>query len=165
MNARIPLSAILIGSLMAGSGHAHSAEPHSATKDVKLSPGLLDLLRAEMREISGGVQAMAISIASADWKSIQETSVKIRASYIMEKKLSPAQAKELEAALPERFKTLDADFHNRAEKVGAAAAAHDAELVVFQYSRMLESCVVCHAEFAKPRFPAFSSGTRQAPHH
>lgn len=108
---------------------------------------------------------MALSIATADWKSIQDTSMKIRASYIMEKKLTPAQAAELKTALPERFKKLDADFHNRAEKVGAAAAAHDAELVVFQYSRLLESCAGCHSEFAKSRFPKFSSAPQQVHHH
>ena len=165
MKGRSLLSAILVGSLIAGSEYAYSAEPHLATKDVKLSPELLNLLRAEMREISGGVQGMALSIATANWESIQETSAKIRASYIMEKKLTPAQAAELEAALPEQFKQLDAGFHKRAEKVGTAAAAHDAELVVFQYSRLLESCATCHSEFAKSRFPEFSSATHQTHHH
>ena len=165
MKARALISAILTGTLIAGLGYAHAAEPPTATRDVKLSPGLLNLLRAEMREISGGVQGMALSIATADWKSIQDTSMKIRASYIMEKKLTPAQAAELKTALPERFKKLDADFHNRAEKIGAAAAAHDAELVVFHYSRLLESCAGCHSEFAKSRFPDFSSATQQVHHH
>lgn len=165
MKTRILMSTILIGSLIAGSGYAYAAESPTATKDVKLSPGLLNLLRAEMREISGGVQEMALFIATADWKSIQETSVKIRASYIMEKKLTPAQTTELKRALPEQFKKLDADFHNRADKVGTAAAAHDAELVVFQYSRLLESCVACHSEFAKSRFPEFSSASHQVHPH
>jgi cytochrome c556 len=142
--------------LLAISGHAHSA-------DVKLSPQVLELLRAEMREVSAGVQAMAFSIASGDWRAIQDTSARIRASYIMEKQLTPAQARELESALPPRFKALDAEFHDRAGKLGAAAAAHNAKLVVAQYSRMLESCTTCHAAFARSRFPNFSPGKAAAP--
>lgn len=142
--------------LLAISGGACSA-------DVKLSPQVLELLRAEMREVSTGVQAMAFSIASGDWRAIQETSARIRASYIMEKQLTPAQARELEKALPPRFKALDADFHDRAGKLGSAAAAHDAQLVVARYSRILQSCTACHAEFAKSRFPNFASRSNPAP--
>jgi cytochrome c556 len=149
---------MLVIGLLAVYGRAYSA-------DVKLSPQVLELLRAEMREVSAGVQAMAFSIASGDWRAIQNTSARIRASYIMEKKLTPAQARELETVLPPRFKVLDAEFHDRAGKLGAAAAAHNAKLVVAQYSRMLEGCTVCHAEFAKSRFPNFASRSDPAPGH
>ena len=156
MTARFFRPAILGIGMLAMSGSTYAA-------DVKLSPQVLDLLRAEMREVSVGVQAMAFSIASADWRAMQDTSARIRASYIMEKKLTPAQARELETALPPRFRVLDAEFHDRAGKLGAAAAAHDAKLVVAQYSRMLESCTTCHAAFASSRFPNFSPGIVKAP--
>ena len=156
MTARFFRPAILGIGLLAMSGPAYSS-------DVKLSPAVLELLRAEMREVSAGVQAMAFSIASADWRTLQDTSARIRASYIMEKKLTPAQARELETGLPQRFMVLDAEFHDRAGKLGAAAAAHDAKLVVAQYSRMLESCTTCHAAFASSRFPNFSPGIVKAP--
>jgi cytochrome c556 len=83
----------------------------------------------------------------------------------MEKKLTPAQAKELANALPEQFKQLDAEFHQRAEKLGAAATAHDPELAVFHYSRLVESCVRCHASFAGKRFPGFDSPEPLGHHH
>jgi|GEM_PF-869114 len=110
-------------------------KPPAPQPDIKLSPDLQNLLRVEMREITTGVQGIAVSLATADWHSIQEISTKIRTSYIMEKKLTPAQAKELEQVLPEQFKQLDAEFHQRAEWLGVAAAAHDPELVAFHYSR------------------------------
>jgi cytochrome c556 len=97
--------------------------------------------------------------------SIQETSAKIQASYIMEKKLTPAQAKELKQALPEHFKRLDSEFHQRAEKLGTAAAAHDPELVAFQYYRLMETCALCHSAYAKTRFPGFSPSAQQDHHH
>ena len=106
-----------------------------------------------------------MSLAAADWKSIEETSQNIRASYIMEKKLTDAHAKELEQALPENFKQLDREFHQRAEKLGAAAAAHDPELVAFQYSRLIESCADCHSAYAQTRFPGFSPPAREGHSH
>lgn len=146
----------LIG-VVAGAASAHAAEPRPVNQDVRLSPDVLNLLRAEMREISGGVQGLASALATADWKSIQNTGRNIRASYIMEKKLTPAQADELEKALPLQFKQLDAEFHRRAEKLEAAAAARDPELVAFHYSRLVESCVQCHSAYASKRFPGFAS--------
>jgi hypothetical protein len=57
------------------------------------------------------------------------------------------------------------EFHQRAERLGVAAAAHDPELVAFHYSRLVESCALCHAAFAKSRFPGFSSPAQQGHHH
>tara|TARA_R110001599_G_scaffold353838_1_gene599677 strand:- start:37197 stop:37376 length:180 start_codon:yes stop_codon:yes gene_type:complete len=58
----------------------------------------------------------------------------------MEKKLTAAQVKELEQVLPVHFKQLDAEFHQRVVRLGAAASTHDAELVAFEYSRLPETC-------------------------
>ncbi|MGD8742818.1 MAG: cytochrome c [Granulosicoccaceae bacterium] len=165
MATKLLATILVIGSLSPAHVNTYAAEPHAPHQDVQLSPDLLNLLRAEMREIAGGVQGIALSLATADWKSIQETSEKIRASYIMEKKLTPAQAKELEQALPEQFKQLDAQFHQRAERLGMAAAAHDPELVAFQYSRLVESCALCHSAYATSRFPGFAPPVPQPHHH
>lgn len=172
MKTRVLASIVIIGATAAVGGilvtraeYVHAAEPRATSKEVKLSPQLLNLLRAEMREISRGMQGVALSVATADWKSIQETSTKIRASYIMEKKLTPALAKELDQALPEQFKRLDAEFHQRAEKLGSAAAAHDPEMAAFQYSRLMESCAQCHSAYARSRFPGFAAPVQQPRPH
>lgn len=160
------MAVFLLGcSLVAGSAYTRAAEDQAAFQAVELSPDLLELLRAEMREISNGVQSVPLSLATADWESIHQTSSKISASYIMKKKLTPAQAAELKRVLPERFKRLDAEFHQRAESLGVAAAAHDSELVAFQYSRLIESCARCHSEFASKRFPGFDSRAPQGHQH
>jgi len=165
MTRKLFATILVICNLASGSIATYAAEPHAPQPGIKLSPDLQNLLRAEMREIAAGVQGIAVSLAGADWQAIQETSTKIRTSYIMEKKLTPAQVKELEQALPERFKQLDAEFHQRAERLGDAAAAHDAELVAFHYSRLMESCALCHAAFAGSRFPGFSYPAQQEHHH
>jgi len=160
------LAAWVIGcSLAAGSACIHAAEDRAPGQHVSLSPDLLELLRAEMREISTGVQAVAAALATADWESIRETGEKIRASYLMEQQLTPAQAAELEHALPGQFRRLDADFHQRAERLGAAAAAHDPELAAFHYSRLIESCARCHALYARDRFPGFAPAATQDHRH
>jgi cytochrome c556 len=164
MFSRALVALMVTGSLGAGPVQTFAAETQVARQDLKLSPEVLKLLRSEMGEIAGGVQGIALSLAIADWKSIQETSKKIRASYIMEKQLTAAQAGELEQVLPKHFKQLDSEFHQRAEKLGEAAAAHDPELVAFHYSRLIESCALCHAAYAKSRFPAFAANQRD-PHH
>jgi acetyl/propionyl-CoA carboxylase alpha subunit len=57
---------------------------------------------------------------------------------------------------------------NRGEiaiRVARAAAAHDAELVAFHYSRLIESCVQCHAAYARSRFPGFVPPAEKEHHH
>lgn len=165
MAIRISVIMFLGASLLAGASTAFSADP-AAQHGVHLSPALLTLLRSEMQEINTGVQGIAPAIAAGDWKTIQHTGEQIRTSYIMEKQLTPAQAKELNAALPAHFKQLDRDFHRRADQLSAAAKARDAELAAFHYSRMLESCAACHAQYAPARFPGFATTPQpQAEHH
>jgi cytochrome c556 len=159
------LNTITIVALLAVSANACAKDNHPQDQSLALSPELRELLRAEMREISGGIQSIALLLATADWEAIQDTSAKIQASFIMKQKLTPALKEELEHALPARFKQLDADFHHRAEKLGMAAAAHDPEEIAFHYSRMLESCTQCHAEFAADRFPGFAPKVSQDHHH
>ena len=162
MLSRALVAIMVIGSLGAGPVETFAAETQVVRQDLTLSPEVLKLLRAEMGEIAGGVQGIALSLAIADWRSIQETSRKIRASYIVEKKLTAAQAEELERVLPEPFKQLDREFHQSAEKLGQAAAAHDPELVAFQYSRLIESCALCHSAYAKSRFPGFAGAGQRS---
>jgi hypothetical protein len=161
MLASVIFAGIVIGIPITGIKDSYAAEATVANRPIQLSPALLDLLKSEMREIAGGVQMIAVSLATADWKTVQETSTKIKASYIMEKRLTPAQAEELEKALPEHFKQLDAEFHHRAEKLAAAASAHDSELATFHYSRLVESCTQCHSAYATKRFPGFSAPASQ----
>ncbi len=152
----VSATVLLIAGLVAGAPPVRAAGPDASSHELGLSPGVLGLLRAEMLEIASGVQGMALSLATADWQAIAQTGERIRASYVMEKSLTAAQAEELERKLPARFRQLDAEFHRRAEKLTAAARAADAELVVYHYSRLMEGCIECHTAYATTRFPAFS---------
>ncbi len=159
MMSRLLVTGILFSSLVAISIDLSAEESHAPPQEIKLSQDLLNVLRAEMKEISTGVQLIAVALATADWKAIQESSRNIRESYVMEKKLTPNQEKELVRVLPERFMQLDAEFHQRAAKLGEAASAHDAELAAFHYARLIESCAQCHSLYARSRFPGFAPST------
>ena len=147
----------VLGIVFIGATIAYAQKPPASPDDLQLSQEVRSLLQAEMREIAVAVQAVAVSLATGNWESIETISENIRASYVMEKNLTDSQRHELEDQLPDYFKRLDAEFHARAEKLGLAAAAHDPEAVAFQYYRLIESCATCHATFAKTRFPGFSS--------
>lgn len=158
-------AALLVFGLSIAFVQTPCAEPHAEPPKVELSPDLLDLLRAEMAEVSKGMQVLVVALASADWPAVGATSAKIRASYILAQQLTPGQSAELERALPERFKQLDADLHARAARLEAAADARDAELAAFHYSRLVESCVACHSAYAVNRFPGFGTAADQTHHH
>lgn len=146
-----------------------SATSHAGEKEtqpsIDLTPALFALLRAEMAELSDGIQSIALFIATADWKAIEETSEKMHGSYIMKKSLTQQQARELKRKLPHEFKQLDAAFHARAKQLGQAAASADPELVAFQYSRLVEACAGCHSAFAKNRFPGFGHVLKEQHEH
>lgn len=163
---KVFLTALLLSSGMLCAGLPKAmAEAPDARQDIELPPALLELLRAEMREITAGTQSMAVALVTGDWASIAETSTRIRDSYIMQQQLTPEQIETLERALPDGFQQLDRAFHGRAERVGAAATAHDAERVAYELSRLLETCAACHAAYAKTRFSGFPAPAVHGDHH
>jgi hypothetical protein len=156
---------LFIGLLSLCVGAVNAQEVPATKSDLQLSPDLVELLRAEMREILIGVQSLPVGIATADWKSVADTSAIITGSYILEQKLTPAQKTELNISLPEHFKRLDAQFHLEAKKLEAAALNHDAQLATFHYYRLIETCTACHTNYAPSRFPGFSALKKHSHEH
>jgi len=156
---------IFLVTMVFGCMTVNAQETPSAQNDLHVSPELTELLRAEMRALLTGIQSIASGITTADWKTVADKSAQIRASYILDQKLTPAQREELDTSLPEYFKRLDSDFHIEAEKLEAAATNHDSQLVTFHYYRLIETCTTCHAIYAASRFPGFKPSTENAHRH
>ncbi len=133
--------------------------------ELKLSPRLMELLRAEMKAIVVGVQYLPVGIAAAEWHKVAKTGEQISASYILEQKLTPAMRTELDTALPGHFKRLDMEFHHEAKKLQSAAMNHNAQLAAFHYYRLIEACTECHAAFAVAKFPGFAAPARAEHRH
>jgi hypothetical protein len=156
---------VFLCTIALAAGPAGAREAAADGHELQLSPELTELLRAEMRALLNGVQSLPAGIATADWKSVADTGARIRASYILDQELTPAQRKELDLSLPEHFKRLDSDFHLEARKLEAAAANHDAQLSAFHFYRLVETCTDCHALYATVRFPGFAPADRHVHDH
>jgi len=147
---------VLLTAAVACSVGAQTRGP--AGQDVQMSPALQKLFQEEMRELLSGAQMVAAGLPMGNWEGIAATSAMMRESYVLEKKLTRAQEKEI-AGFPTEFKALDKAFHLQAGRLERAAAAHDAKAAAFQFSRLLENCAACHAKFAPHRFPGFHGPT------
>lgn len=165
MSTKVLVPFLIVDSLVVSAVTLFAEDPPTPHHRAELFPELLTLLTAEMQELTTGVQRVALVLATADWPSIQDTSRKMQASYNMEKNLTLAQAEELAHALPAHLKQLDAEFHHRAARLGAAAAAHNSELAAFHYSHLVESCARCHTAYARARFPGFAPSVQQGHPH
>ncbi len=139
-------------------------EHHAPGQALSMSPELLELYREEMRQLLAATQSLAVAIPIGGWDSIIATSHRMRDSYVLEGQLTESQKAEI-AGLPEHFQDLDHGFHARTDKLAAAAEAKDAEAAAYQFSRLLETCAVCHTHYAQSRFPAFPAAPEQGHHH
>lgn len=140
------------------------AEPSVSTPSLNMSPDLQQLFQAEMRELLLGTQLIAGALPVGNWDGIADSAMAMRNSYVLDQKLTPAQRHDLEQ-LPQQFKAFDEAFHHRAEKLAHAAKAKDAEAVSFHFSRLLDTCIACHATYAKMKFPNFRSEGRAEHRH
>ena len=78
-NINIILGAIAL-SISVISPLSYAQDKHAEIRGLELSAGLMELLRAEMREILSGVQAIPSGIAMADWKKVADIGDKISSS-------------------------------------------------------------------------------------
>lgn len=138
----------------------HKPEHISAVES--LSPPLRELLRKEMLALQQGMMSVIPAYVSANWSEIESIADNMKNSYILKQSLSDEQEKELHSTLPGSFIILDNKFHYLSGMLNHAAKNKKAELVGFYYSKLSESCVDCHSQFARHKFPGFTSET--APH-
>ena len=159
--------AVGVGSARAEEGAAHEThEPHAAappSAPLDLPPAIRAALIEEMQAVLRETQAITSAIPLAEWGAVEQAAARIRASYILERKLGPEDKAALGKALPEGFVLLDQRFHDDAERLSEAAQGGQAETVVFYTSRLLDGCVSCHARYASTRFPGFAARSG-APH-
>jgi len=163
--SRIIIVCILMVSLAITTDIVRAEGDKHQGESITLSPDLLALLQAEMREITVGVQKIPVAIAQGDWETLAQTSESIRSSYIMAKSLTKEQKHTLKSNLPARFKQLDSAFHERAGKLADAAQARDFELASYHYSRLIESCAQCHSLYAGDKFPGFGTAEEHGHQH
>jgi hypothetical protein len=137
---------------------------HHAEHGIQLSPDLEKLLNEEMEAIQNGMMALVPAISSGEWGEVAEIGKRIKASFILKKKITQAQREELHRVLPPVFIEMDQAFHNSAGMLAHAAEMKNSDVVNFYFYKLTEACVSCHAKFATSRFPGFAEETEQKEH-
>jgi len=133
-----------------------------------LSPELRALLSKEMLALQDGMKAIFPAYISGDLTTIAKIAHEIKHSYIMKQSITSAQKHELKSKLPKAFIQSDKQFHKYAGMLEHVAKEKHLELVGFYYSKLTESCVGCHSEYATHRFPDLkekSHGHDKGDHH
>ena len=138
---------------------------YSESEVDSLSPELRTLLKQEMRAIQDSMKNIVPAFASGNLSEVSEIAGAINRSFILKQNITDAQKHELHEKLPKDFIQKDQQFHKYAGMLEHVSKENHTELVSFYYSKLLESCVGCHSEYAKHRFPAFIHGKAEKEHH
>ncbi len=155
---------VMISSLSYGENSQNHETKKVNSGIESLSPELRDLLQKEMAALQHGMMSIIPAYISGNWGEIEHIAHKMERSYILKKNLTEEQVKELHDSLPESFIKQDQYFHYLSGMLNHAAKNKKAELVGFYFSKLGESCVNCHRQFATHKFPAFTAETSQLKH-
>ncbi len=123
--------------------------------EIHLSKKLHRILSAEMNAIQNATTNLAVAIPAGKWNSIVETAQKMKKGYVIKQRLSSEELKEFYRSLPTGYKNIDHEFQNSLNDIIQSAQKHNVESTNLLFYKLFESCVKCHSEYAKKRFPGF----------
>ncbi len=153
----------LIGIMLLGMNVAWALE--SGPVAPRLTPKLQKLFAEEMIAVLTASQQILAGLAAGDHALVARQAQAIHDSFILDKKLTPRDRQDLETALPPVFLELDGAFHRLAAKLAEAARRKDMELQTYYFGRLVESCRICHSQYATDKFPAYDGKTPAAHAH
>lgn len=130
---------------------ARGPEPVAPT----LTPRLQKLFAEEMATMLRASNQILAALVAGDHVAVAKNAQEIHDGFILDKNLTAQDRKDLETAVPSAFLELDGAFHQMALKLAEAARHKDIDLQHYYFSRMVESCQVCHSQYATDKFPAF----------
>ena len=143
--------------------HGHDEAKHKSVEN--LSPELRALLQQEMQALQNGMIAVIPAFVSGDLGTVETIAKNMKDSFILKQSITREQMHELHSTLPEQFLKMDQEFHYFAGMLSHTANRKKLELVNFYLSKLTESCVACHAQFATHKFPGLASGKPMGDHH
>ena len=169
MNNRALLTTVAFLTALAApqTGFTAHGEHHDAKhKSVEnLSPELRALLQQEMQALQNGMIAVIPAFVSGDLGTVETIAKNMKDSFILKQSITREQMHELHSTLPESFLKMDKEFHYFAGMLSHTANRKKLELVNFYLSKLTESCVACHSQFATHKFPGLLSGKTMGEHH
>ena len=110
-------------------------------RPVPLQPMMAWHQKQNMREHLEAIERIVDGLARENWKDIRLASARIESSPQMQ------QMCQHMGAGAEGFTEQALEFHRRADAIGEAARAQDAQAVLQATSKTLQSCTSCHAQF------------------
>jgi hypothetical protein len=131
----------------------------------ELSQELRTLFSQEMVALKKGLQQITASYIAGDWSTIESTALKMEQSYILRQNLTNQQMHQLHSLLSPAFIKLDGEFHYLAGMLNHAAKMEKVEMIGFYLSKMSETCVSCHSQYAAHKFPLFKTTVSNNSHH
>lgn len=134
-----------------------TSNAYSQGEVESLSPELRGLLKQEMLAIQDGMKNIVPAFVSGNLQTVAQIAGNINKSYILKQKITSAQKHELHKKLPKGFIQKDQQFHKYAGMLQHVSEENHVELVSFYYSKMMDSCIGCHTEYATHRFPSLKS--------
>ena len=144
---------------------AHDEHDKTKHKSVEnLSPELRALLQQEMQALQSGMIAVIPAFVSGDLSTVEKIAKNMKDSFILRQAITREQMDELHSTLPEPFIKMDQEFHYFAGMLAHTAKRKKLELVNFYISKLTESCVACHSQYATHKFPGLSSGKTMGDH-
>lgn len=119
----------------------------------KLPPEVRSLLIQEMQAILQASQQIQAAIVQGDHETVAEQAQAIHDSFIMEQQMTAADEQALLEAVPEAFLKRDKALHELSAELSEAGHDQDTARQLQQFSKMTQSCVDCHSQYATSRFP------------
>jgi hypothetical protein len=142
-----------------------STNCYSQSKIESLSPELRVLLKQEMLALQDGMKNIVPAFASGDLEEVSHIAGIINKSFILKQKITDSQKHELHEKLSKDFIKKDQQFHQYAGMLEHVSKEKHIELIGFYYSKLMESCIDCHSEYATHRFPMLSNDPAKKEEH
>ncbi|MBU1024116.1 hypothetical protein KKB99_07525, partial [bacterium] len=118
--------------------------------------GLAEKIRANMGKCEESLAKIALAIPRGEYDVIVEEIEKIDEKFSIEAAMTVDEYDQYSSMITPEFIFADQNLHMYAGSLKDVAKENHLEDTLFQFGLVLQSCVDCHYEFAKKRFPSLA---------
>lgn len=136
---------------------AQQAAETDSNVSESLPPKVRDLLIQEMNAVHGATTKIMSALVMGHSNVVAENAQAIHDSFIMKQKMTEEDKAALLNTVPAQFVEQDRAFHQLSALLAQAAGEENHTQQVKYFSKMIDACVTCHSQFARGRFPGFST--------
>ena len=119
-------------------------------------PGLREKIRANMGKCEESLAKIALAIPRGEYGVIVKEIDKIDTKYSIEATMSIDESAQFSLMIKPEFIFANQNLHMYAGALKGASEEKQLEDTLFQFGMVMRSCVDCHFEFAKSRFPSLA---------